>query len=586
MSSQSIGDERFRLRPATFSSPPSSPSPSASRCPSLTTSPPPSPHTHIAPRLTPADAVFQYSSRPLIPITTPVTQVDYSGSSSPAASPVLLSTDTHTNAHASAAFQYSSRPLEPICIPVLAPVKAEAGPSVSEGPASPSLAGSGAPPQASPPRLSRQAKGKWRETENSPPRTADPAQHPPQSYSPNEQASGDNAAQNEGVENNNGDDKGNLKGEDQAEGVDSLPGHRITRPTPSNQGQLIPSTASIAIAIPPIPNSNDSPKAASTGAGGDIHERADAPFAHLPPALRPTHQAAARPLNKPSPSPKTSNALRSTRSSPKSHPPCGPTAHSAQDAPATPQRIHSPSPSPPRSPTPATNSNHTPSSSQAPIHGEGGDEAKSSAGKGLLTLVSLTMWPVRNGAKPRTGVVTRSQVLKAKGGVLPAAAAQLVTAQGGRDAGKDAGPRDSGTKRKRTASVSATAAGTANKNKNGNKKAQGTAKRALGSTKAERTEREDKAEDDANVDGKTETRGDVAEALTAAESPRPAKRARLTAPHGGAKAAAKAMIRLPPRVTRASARVQATTGPSTSKAELDENESGVGGDNGEFQFIV
>ncbi|KAF4570179.1 hypothetical protein EYR36_009986 [Pleurotus pulmonarius] len=576
MSSQSIGDERFRLRPATFSSPPSSPSPSASRCPSLTTSPPPSPHTHIAPRLTPADAVFQYSSRPLIPITTPVTQVDYSGSSSPAASPVLLSTDTHTNAHASAAFQYSSRPLEPICIPVLAPVKAEAGPSVSEGPASPSLAGSGAPPQASPPRLSRQAKGKWRETENSPPRTADPAQHPPQSYSPNEQASGDNAAQNEGVENNNGDDKGNLKGEDQAEGVDSLPGHRITRPTPSNQGQLIPSTASIAIAIPPIPNSNDSPKAASTGAGGDIHERADAPHTKR----QQGHSTNPLPL----PRPATRSDRRALRQNPTRPAALPPTA--LKTPPPLPKGYIPPSPSPPRSPTPATNSNHTPSSSQAPIHGEGGDEAKSSAGKGLLTLVSLTMWPVRNGAKPRTGVVTRSQVLKAKGGVLPAAAAQLVTAQGGRDAGKDAGPRDSGTKRKRTASVSATAAGTANKNKNGNKKAQGTAKRALGSTKAERTEREDKAEDDANVDGKTETRGDVAEALTAAESPRPAKRARLTAPHGGAKAAAKAMIRLPPRVTRASARVQATTGPSTSKAELDENESGVGGDNGEFQFIV
>ncbi|KAF4594358.1 hypothetical protein EYR40_009162 [Pleurotus pulmonarius] len=551
MSSQSTGDARFRLRPATFSSPPSSPIPSASRSPSPTTSPPPSPHTPIAPRLTPADAVFQYSSRPLVPITIPVPQVDYSRPSSPVPSPALLSSDSGTNAHASVAFQYSSRPLEPICIPVLAHVKAEAGASLSEPPASPGLGGSGAPPQASPPRLSRQAKGKWRETKNSPSHTADPAQHPPQSYSPNGQASGDNATQNEGVENNNGNDKGNLQGEDQAE--------------------------------------------------GDTHERADVPFAHLPPALRPVRPALVPPpalptplpnLNastRPSDTPRASKATQQTLSLsqdqqraqidalfakiPPALRPYRPTA--LKTPPPLPKGYIPPSPSPPRSPTPSTNSNPTPSLSQAPIHSEGGDEAKSSVGKGLLTLVSLTMWPVRNGAKPRTGVATRSQVLKAKGGVLPSAAAQLVIAQKGVNVAKEVGSGHGGTKRKRTESVSATAAGTANKDK-----------KAQRSAKAELTERADKAENDTNVDGKTKTRGDVAEPLSAAKSIRPAKRARLAAPHGSAKAPAKAMIRLPPRVTRASARMQATTDPSTSKAELDENESGVGGDNGEFQFIV
>ncbi|KAF4594364.1 hypothetical protein EYR40_009168 [Pleurotus pulmonarius] len=329
------------------------------------------------------------------------------------------------------------------------------------------------------------------------------------------------------------------------------------------------------------------------------------PFAHLPPALRPFRPTLAPPpalatplpeLNaaiRPSDTPRASSATQRTVSQdqdqqraqidalfsevPRGLRPYRPTA--LKTPPPLPKGYISLSPSPPRSPISITSANPTPSLSPAPIHSEDGDEAKSSVGKGLLTLVSLTMWPVRNGAKPRTGVATRSQVLKAKGGVLHAAAAQLVIAQNGINVGNEVGSGRKGTKTKRTASGSVTAAAIENKDKNVNKKAQGTAKPKL-------MERRGEDEDDTSGDGQTMTHGAVAEPLPHTKSLRPAKRARLAAPHGSAKAPAKAMIRLPPRVTRASARIQATTDPSTSKAELDENESGLGGDDGEFQFIV
>ncbi|KAF4570187.1 hypothetical protein EYR36_009994 [Pleurotus pulmonarius] len=555
-----------------FSSPPSTPSPSASRSPSPSTSPPPSFHTPVAPGSTPADAVFEYSSRPLVPITITAPQVVSPRPSSPDPSPGLLSTDTNTNGYASAAFQYSSRPLEPISVPVLAPVKAEDGPPVSPSPPSwvgvrsRGLTRHCAPPQASPPRLSRRDKGKWREPENSPPRSTDPTSHPPQSYSPNEQASGDHATQYEGAGNDNDHDKGKLEGEDQTERIDSLPAH-------------------------PIDSPNENERTESVVSGSDTHKRADAPFAHLPLALRPVRPALAPPpalpplpnLNastRPSDTPRASNATQQSLSlsprpttridAPFAKVPRGLRPYRAtalKTPPPLPKGYISLSPSPPRSPTSSVNSKPTPSLSQAPTHGEGGDGAKSSVEKRLLTLVSLTMWPVRAGAKPRAGVATRSQFIQAKGGVLPAGAAQLVIAQGGRDAGKEAGPRDSGSKRKRTASVSGTAAGTANRNK-----------KTQGRTKAKLMERIGKDEDGTSGDGQMMTHGAVREALPDAESPRPAKRARLTAPHGSAKAPAKVMIRLPPRMTRASARLQETPDPRTSKAELDEN--------GEFQFRV
>ncbi|KDQ27143.1 hypothetical protein PLEOSDRAFT_158948 [Pleurotus ostreatus PC15] len=137
----------FRLRPAVFSSPPSSPTPGPSPFP------PPLPlsDTHIPPRSAQADTRFQYKSRPLLPVTiqpSPVPVGIQQGSARlPSAPhhptntpPTPASTSVSTNTHTHAAFQYSSRPLNPIVIPVRAHVPPQPHGSLA-GPGVPAASG-------------------------------------------------------------------------------------------------------------------------------------------------------------------------------------------------------------------------------------------------------------------------------------------------------------------------------------------------------------------------------------------------------------------------------------------------------------
>lgn len=129
---------------------------------------------------------------------------------------------------------------------------------------------------------------------------------------------------------------------------------------------------------------------------------------------------------------------------------------------------------------------------------------------------------------------------------------------------KEAGRSKQGTKRKRTADDDksvAIAAATATTSRKG---------------KARKSTKTKSAEKDTNGAAKTnaKTYQGASEAPADTDSPRPAKRARLTVPRTPAKARvqAKLVIRLPPR-TRAELRARDTASTSAIKRSLNENEN-------------